>query len=229
MRQNLKNYNRKEITWLEENRCKVHGHTYLEHISCYRREHPYERPGEIPERIGMLDIEATALNASFGYCFSWAIKELDGKIYGRVLTSEEIKTYQFDKELMREFCKIVREFDRLVVHYGADHRFDIPFLRSRCLLYNLDFPLNKEIYVDDTWMISRNKLKLHSNRLEAICQFLNIPAKQHKLEPRIWEKALAGHTPSLKYIWMHNKEDVCSLEAVWKRLNEYVGKVKRSI
>lgn len=226
---NLNVYNRKEIKWLSENHCNRHGHRYIEHMSCFGKEHPYQKPGDKPERIGFLDIEASNLHATFGYCHSWAIKELDGDIFGRVLTMDEIRTYKFDRELMKELCKTLKSFDRVVVHYGADHRFDIPFLRSRAMLYRLDFPLYKEVYVDDTWVISRNKLKLHSNRLETICQFLNIPAKGHRMEPLVWQKANAGHPASLKYIWEHNKEDVISLEAAWKRLSPYVAKVKRSI
>jgi uncharacterized protein YprB with RNaseH-like and TPR domain len=225
---NFKPFTKKELVWLSENRCE-HNHTYASHLNCWRREHPYEKPGEIPERIGFLDIEASGLVGSFHYVFSWAIKKLDGEIIGRVLTSDEISNYKFDRILMKEFCKEVKNYDRIVVHYGLDRRFDIPFLRTRCSLYGLNFPLYKEIWVEDTWMMSRNKLKLHSNRLESICDFYSIPSKQHKLQPKIWMRGLTGHTPSLKYIWKHNIEDVVSLEKVWKKLNKYMPKVKRSI
>jgi uncharacterized protein YprB with RNaseH-like and TPR domain len=226
---NIAQLKKAELVWLSTHRCKAHSHKFIEHPQCYDLEYPLQRPGGTPERIGMLDIEATNLSAEFGYTFSYAIKKLDGPVLGRVLTPKEIRSFQFDKELMKEFCRDVKQFDKIITHYGTDRRFDIPFLRTRCLRFDLDFPLYKEISVDDTWPMSRNKLKLTRNRLENICVFLNIPAKGHKMNPDIWCKALSGHKPSLEYIWAHNVEDVESLEAVWKRLHKYVPDVKRSI
>lgn len=181
------------------------------------------------EKIGFLDIEASNLSADFGYVFSYALKVIDGPIMGRVLKPNEIKKFIFDKKLMEELVIDLRQFDRIVTHYGTDRKFDIPFLRTRCLKYNLDFPCNKSIYVEDTFIMARSKLRLSRNRLENICDFLGIEAKNHKLNPPIWQKAMAGHKASLEYIWLHNKEDVISLEEVWKKIFQYVHHNKISI
>lgn len=181
------------------------------------------------EKIGFLDIEASNLSADFGYVFSYGLKALDGPILGRVLKSAEIKKFIFDEKLMAELCGDLRQFDRIVTHYGTDRKFDIPYLRTRCIKYGLDFPANKSIYAEDTYTISKGKLRLSRNRLENLCVFFGIEAKGHKLNPSVWQKAMAGHGPSLKYIWRHNLEDVESLEGLWKKVFQYVHHNKISI
>lgn len=220
-----------DLEWMASHFCK-HGHAYLEHINCFHRD---EAQGKLPqdcpiaEKLGFFDIEASNLSADFGYIFSYAIKERDGGIIGRRLRSSEIKEFAFDKFLLAEMCNDLRKFDRVCVHWGTDRRFDLPFARARALKHKLDFPLYKEIYATDTFTMAKQKLRLSRNRLENICDFFDIPSKGHKLNPYIWQRALAGDKESLEYIWTHNVEDVVSLEEVWKRLNLYSFKGKRSI
>jgi len=123
----------------------------------------------------------------------------------------------------------LQHFDRIVVHWGTDRKFDLPFVRSRALKWGLEFPLYRSIYCEDTFNMSKAKLRLSRNRLESICAFFEIPAKEHKMHPGMWQKALAGDPKSLDYIWQHNIEDVISLEAVWEKLHNYVLRSKRSI
>ena len=223
----VKQLRKADLEWLGTHHCKAHSHTYLEHYQCWLKEQPQDCP--FVERVGFLDIEATNLAASFGYVFSYAIKERGGPIIGRVLTPREIRTYKFDQNLMAEMCRNLRKFHRIIVYYGTDYKFDIPYLRTRALKYRLDFPLYKEVYAQDAYAVVKAKLRLHRNRLETACQMFDINAKEHRLEPEIWCKALAGHKPSLEYIWEHNKEDVVSLEQLWDLLEPYTLKNKRSI
>lgn len=217
---------KKEIIWLSEHKCK-HRHTYLSHYNCFLLENPEDSP--FYEKVGFFDIEASNLDADFGYCFSYAIKERGKGILGRVLTPQEIRNYAFDKKLLKELCVDLRKFHRIVVHWGIDRRFDLPFVRTRALKYGFEFPLYKEIYAEDTYSMAKAKLKLSRNRLENICDFFGIPSKEHKLNPNVWQKALAGDKKSLEYIWTHNKEDVVSLELVYEKLRGYTLKGKRSI
>ena len=223
----LSKLSKKEILWLATHACK-HNHSYLEHMACYFKEMPQEMKPK-PEIIGFLDIEASNLSADFGFVFSWAIKDLDGEIHGRVLTKKEIQSPSLDKKLLREFVKQVKKYDKVVVHYGAPGRFDIPFLRTRCLYHKLDFPLYREILVEDTYTMAKQRLKLSRNRLENIAVFFNIPCKEHKMNPSMWQKALMGNTRALNYIWRHNKEDVITLELVWKKLSKYAPRRRLSI
>jgi len=216
----------REVRWLGNNFCR-HGHTYLEHYSCFLKEAPETSP--IIEKVGFLDIEASNLHADFGYMFSYAIKQREGDILGRVLTTQEIQNFTFDRKLVRELCKDLKKFHRVVVHWGVDRRYDLPFCRTRALKYGLDFPLYREVLAEDTYSMAKAKLRLSRNRLENICNFFEIPCKQHKLDPGKWQKALAGDEKSLQWIWEHNREDVVSLEGVWEKLNQHVHRSRTSI
>jgi hypothetical protein len=89
------------------------------------------------------------------------------------------------------------------------------------------------MYVGDTHPILRNKFKLHSNRLETACDFFNIPAKQHKLNPDVWLKMITGNkklmSEAISYILQHNAEDVLSLEKLWKKISKFTRLGKTSI
>ena len=216
---------KREVEWLGSNYCR-HRCTYLSHYNCFLAEKP-EQCAFI-EKVGYLDIECTNFKADFGYIFSYAIKSRgEDKIYGRVLTKNEIRSFKFDEDLMREFLKDVKNFHRVVTYYGS--RFDLPFLRSRCIKFELPFPEYQDLYQTDCYYMVRNKLQLHRNRLENACQFFNVPAKGHRLDPDVWCKALAGDSDSLAYIWEHNKEDVLSLEQVHVRLENFAKNGKVSI
>ena len=223
---------KREMLWLMTHYCRHH-HTYASHPNCYFEEKPSD--GLITEKVGLLDIESTGLKGNWDYVLSYCIKELDGPIYERMITPAEIRGGKFDVELLKKCCKDMRQFDRIVVHFGSDRKHDLPFLRSRCLYWqmkhgiDLDFPLYKEVYVSDTYLMAKAKLSLHSYRLESICQHLGIPAKGHRLEPELWQKAQIGDKESLQWILEHNREDVISLEGVWKALIPYYRNSKISI
>ena len=208
-----------------------HSHTYASHPNCYFSEKPYLQDANAPgvERIGFLDIESTGLKANWDYVLCYCIKELDGQIIERGITSKEIHSYTFDKGVVSQLCKDIRNYDRIVVHYGKDRRHDIPFLRTRALKWGLDFPTYKELNVTDTYDMAKAKLSLHSNRLETICDFFEVPAKGHRLNVNIWQKAQLGDKKSLQWILEHCREDVRSLEAVWKMLVPFFRNGETSI
>ncbi len=225
-RLNLNRLRKSDIVWLGSNHCR-HKHTYLSHPNCYFVEKP--ESGPVIEKIGFCDIEANNLHATFGYIFSYCIKELDGPILERIVSPREIKQYIFDRELIKQFCIDIRKFDRVVVYWGKDNRYDLPFLRTRAVKWGADFPTYKELVITDVYDMVRRKLRLHRNRLETACDFLDIPCKEHRLNPDIWQKAMAGDKKALDYILKHNREDVISLEALWKRLFDYVRQANLSI
>jgi uncharacterized protein YprB with RNaseH-like and TPR domain len=215
-----------EILWLYSHRCK-HKHRFTEHPLCFLEEYK-DRLSQL-ERVGFLDIEATNLQGDFGYCLCYSIKELGGGIRHRSVTPEEIRSYKFDKGVMKQFLSDIQDFDRLIGYYSKDYRFDVPFLRTRALRWDLDFPGWKEYLFTDVYDMVKAKLRLHRNRLETACLLLGIPAKQHRLDPEIWQKAQAGCSDSLNWIQKHCDEDVLSLEAVYNRLNKFTGSKKASI
>ncbi len=215
-----------EIIWLHNHKCR-HGHTYLEHSNCIEVEKPNMCP--VFEKIGFLDIEASNLKANFGIIFSYCIKEENGKILGRAVSTKELEKGDYDKKLVEELCSDIRKFDRIVVYYGTDNRFDLPFIRTRAVFWGLDFPSYKELKVFDMYPVIKRKFQLHRNRLETACDFFGIPSKAHRLLPDIWFKAMTGKKEALKWILQHNKEDVVSLEDLYHKTIKYANIPNTSI
>lgn len=237
-----------QVLWLNKSRCKEHQRPYTEHPNCYfndLEEGVIKTTPETEERIGFFDIEASGLKATFGYMFSYCIKKLDGKVLKRVIKPKDITNNDqwLDRDLCIQFCEDVNQFDRLVVYWGKDKRFDIPFIRTRTVywqrqalkdgdmeMYNkLIFPEYMELYVEDLYDIVKVKFRLHNNRLGTFCQFMNIPAKYHPLNPYMWNRALAGFQNALDYILIHNVEDVHSTEEAWKMCRNFKNRPRTSI
>lgn len=206
---NLAKLRKDEIVWMSQHYCR-HRHTYIQHPGCYEIE------TQPPEKLGFIDIETGNLDADFGIIISWAIKERGGKTYGRLITPEELRSPDMDKQVVSSCISKMREFDRLIGFYSG--RFDIPFIRTRAMSHNLSFPEFGEIRHTDLWLWVRSKMRLHRNRLGVACTFLGIPAKEHRMNPVQWTRALAGDKKSLKYIYIHNLEDVESTELLFERL-----------
>lgn len=184
-------------------------------------------------RIGYLDIEATDLNADFGFLLSWYIKPRGSKKYDyAVITKKEIFDYEFDKRLVEELLEAFKNYDVIYTHWGRDRRFDIPFIRTRALVHGLHekLPRRFEKFVMDTWDIAKNKLKLHSNRLDSIADACRVRGvKKTPLSGKIWQLAAVGHPESLEYIAKHNRHDVILLERVHRKLESMENKVYRSM
>lgn len=224
---NLNRLKKEEILWLYNHFCP-HGHRYIEHLACFQALRPHG--STVYENIGFLDIETTGLNANWDYIISWAIINENLKKWGRVLTKKEVLNYKIlDKHLMKEFLEAIKHFDRLVIYWGKDRRHDLPFLRTRCLKWHDDFVVYKGLCITDVYDIVKAKLRLHRNRLSNVCDFFGIPAKEHRLDPQIWQKAKLGDKKSLNHIWKHNFEDVVSLRLVYNKLDRFSASRKLSI
>ena len=208
-------------------RC-THGHNGLMHMACYDRGNSKRE-----ERVGFCDIEASNLVATFGIAYTYCIKPAGGEIIGRSIGLRDLYNGIYDKRLIQQFIEDAKNYDRLIFHYGENGRFDIPFLRTRAVLWGLKFPEYKCQYVSDTYPILKNKFRLHSNRLETACDFFGIDSKGHKLKPDIWLKMITGNKKLMKqaldYIMVHNKEDVVSLELLWNKISKYTRIGKTSI
>jgi len=218
---NIFNCGKTELKKRKEFRC-VHYHDGLSHSECYNTHNG------LTERIGFLDIETSNLSANWGFIFSYCIKDNDtGEIIKRVLSPREIKNGIYDKKLLQEFVVDCRKYQRLVGYYSS--RFDIPFLRSRCVFHGLDFPVYKELRQTDLYDIIKKKFKFHSNRLEVVAQYFGIPAKKHKMVPSVWFKAMAGSAEALNWILVHNIEDVITTAILWDKVKAYANITKSSI
>jgi len=217
---------KKDLIWLGQHKCR-HSHSFLEHYDCYLTENPPK------DKIGFLDIEASNLKATFGIIYTYAIKELDGKLYKGSVTIKDLRNAEYDKNLLKQLIDDLQHFSRVIGHYFTDFRYDLPFIRTRAVKWGLDFPEYKFMSANDTYSVLKAKFKLHSNRLQTACEFFDIPAKAHKLNPDIWLSMITGNPKLMKqaldYIMTHNIEDVISTEALWKKISRYSGLGMRSL
>jgi len=214
------NMKKSELLELFKGRCK-HGHTYAEHPACYVKEK------EEQIKIGYLDIETSNLKANFGIMLSYAIKVRGkDKIYYDTITKKEIDSKTLDKRLVKQCIEDMKKFDVVMGYYST--KFDIPFLRTRAMYWDLEFPLYGELQHKDIWYMVRAKMCLHSNRLESACKHLGIEGKTH-LDGYYWIKALSGDKKALSYILDHNIKDVEILEKLHDRVKDFVRDTTRSL
>lgn len=221
----IKPLTKQQILQYSRTMCE-HGHPLLAHPSCLEKYVGYQ------ERIGFLDIETSNFSASFGVVITWCIKENGGKIYESFLQEEDFSRIngQYDKRVMEECVAAMLEFDRLVVYWGKDHRFDVPFLRTRAVGMGIDFPLYHERIVNDLYDIVRNKFKFGRNSLHAACTHLGIDSKDTPISPQVWMDATIGRRPeAIQTILQHNREDVISTEQLWHKINGFGSNPKTSI
>lgn len=223
MRPPLPQMSKEEILTLWRWRCK-HGCDGISHYNCYLRE------GDIKERIGFFDIEASNLKANFGIILSWAIKP-EGKdwVWYDHVTKADMRSDTLDKRVVKSFCDVLSEFDRLCTWFGT--RFDLPFVRTRALWWNLDemFPKYGELLHTDAYYIARNKLCLHSNRQGAVAEAILHEDVKTRIDPTHWIHALQGRQDAIDYIIDHNIKDCYQLEANYQKLRPFVKGMRRSI
>ena len=178
-----------------------------------------------PDKIGYFDIEASQLNANFGFLYSWSIKPQDSsKVVSEIISRKEILEGTLDKRIVKDAIEELKKYTLIYSYYGS--RFDFPFLRTRALDWGLEFIPYGELEHRDLYYLARSKLRLNRNRLENVCDLLGIKGKTH-LEPRMWVLANTGNQEALNYILNHNIQDVLILEKVHQKLAEYEAHSRR--
>lgn len=218
---NLANYKKDEIIKMNAWKCPSHSHTGLEHPQCYLREH-----GKDLKRC-FFDLESTSLNGTFGFILTYSIKpEGDSNVITGTVTKKEVEDGTYDKRIVKECIDALMKFDRVYTYYGS--RFDLPLLRTRALEQGVEFPIYGAMSQKDIYYIAKYKLKLHSNRLDCVCDLLNISGKTH-INPKIWRLASGGNKKAIDAILEHNIADVEVLELVYNKLKNFVKEDNKSI
>lgn len=174
-------------------------------------------------RILSWDIEASNLSADFGIILCVGAK-LIGKPRTQVLDildymGKDRDIIKAEGRLLKAITPILQDCDVWLTHFGP--RFDLPFVNSRLLYHHLP-PINPSQPHIDTWRTARNRLKLHSNRLNSIQTFLGLPTEKNAIKPEQWLRALSGHRPSMNYIVEHCRLDVECLEEAYMRLRPLI-------
>lgn len=173
-------------------------------------------------RIGLWDLEASGLAATFGGLFCGTVKELNGSsVTFRIDESPTYKKEPWDDHDVAVKVRDELETYQLVIGYNSigwgGRGFDLPFLNSR-LLRHRERILSPEVKHVDLYMVARNKLKLHSNRLEALLEHLGTRVRKTPLKPEDWRRASAGDKKAMDRIVSHNVPDVVALEECFLRM-----------
>ena len=124
---------------------------------------------------------------------------------------------QDDKKLLQQFIKVINDSDEAVGHNGD--RFDLSWIRTRCLFHKIDmFPNYVTI---DTLKIARQKFRFNSNKLNYIADFLGIGEKI-KTDFGLWKKIMLNKDPiAMAAMIKYCQKDVVLLEKVYKELAKH--------
>lgn len=173
-------------------------------------------------RILIFDIEATNLNANFGYVLCIGYRWYGTKTT-TVLSITNCNSFKKDPtndlELIEKFRKVWEKADIVIAHYGK--KFDIPYLNTRLLIHGRTrLP---ETPIVDTWQACKYQLKLNSNRLDSLIAAVGCPIKKTHLSGPIWVKASAGDKPSIKYVVDHCRADVDALHYCYHKIKGLIN------
>lgn len=210
-----------ELVKLAATRCS-HGHTFLEHYQCYEGA---------KERIGFFDIETSNFDAAFGLVLSYCIKDGDSDtIYSNTISLNDIKkgtAGDEDRRVVASCIKDMSRFTKLIGFYST--KFDIPFIRTRAVNLNIEFPDFGVIKHQDLYYLVKGRFKLNSNRQENACRVLLGKTDKTKIEYRFWRGGMRGDKKSLEYILDHNKKDVLDLEKLYHKIVRYARPQDKSM
>lgn len=206
----------------------IHRQDETHHPNCFRKPQWYK-----DLRLGYLDIEASGLSANQAWMLSWAIKPNDSdKVVYQYVTPEEIMpkvgklNQSYDFRITQALVEEMKQYDGLITYYGTG--FDLKFIRTRAMKYNLPFPRYGDIGHVDLYYHTRNRMSLNRNSLFQATQHLEIAGKT-KLDFSYWGLAAMGDRASMKALIKHNVADVVILEGLHKRLEPYCKFNRNSI
>lgn len=123
-----------------------------------------------------------------------------------------------DESILRAFVKVVEKADEVITHNGD--RFDIKWLRTRCLHHGIPFP--NKLNSIDTLKFARSNFYLNSNRLDYIGRYTN-SGEKIKTPSNLWTKVvLENDETALQEMVDYCIQDVLLLEEVYNKLQNYV-------
>jgi len=123
-----------------------------------------------------------------------------------------------EKEMLKAFIKIMGEADEVVGHNG--NKFDIRFIRARCLFHGvLMFPNYRSL---DTLTKSRSGFLFASNALDYLGRFTGVGGKMKHEGMELWDKTIAGDTEALDKMKRYCERDVIMLEDYYFVISPFI-------
>jgi uncharacterized protein YprB with RNaseH-like and TPR domain len=186
------------------------------------------RMNDLPNQIiAVLDIETSNFKADVGYMLSWAIYWPNTKeTTWDVIKKRDITSMNLDKRICKTLLKELDRVELLIGYYST--RFDIPFMRTRCLMNGLDFPGYGSMRHIDCYYAARGKVATRRKTLKIISEALGLEGKTD-VDMSIWKKAILGDQKSLDLVLEHNIADVKVTWNVYNELKKYGKYTSKSI
>lgn len=123
-----------------------------------------------------------------------------------------------DAHMLEEFSKIIEEADEVIAHNGD--RFDIKWLRTRCLMH--DIPFSTYVKTLDTLSKVKTMFNFQSNKLDYIARVLGVGGKISTGGLELWVKVMFGDEEALDKMVEYCNNDVVILEDVYHRIQNYI-------
>lgn len=148
---------------------------------------------------------------------AWAAKwEGESKIFYADTRKE--KDVRNDKRILLQLWSLLDQAD-IVIGQNLD-KFDVKKVNARFLIHGMQPP--SPYRTIDTLKLARKRFGMTSNKLAYLSDKLCPDHKkdEHKEFPgfKLWKECLAGNKKAWAEMEAYNKQDVVSLEAVYKRL-----------
>lgn len=139
----------------------------------------------------------------------------EDKIYGAAVTREDTKTGN-DVYVVENLIEAIEEADIIVGHYIK--KFDIPTIRSRCLINGLHDI--KPVKIVDTCELAKS-MKFNTNKLDDLCAYLGIEQSKIPTEISLWVECANGNQFAIDKMLEYNKQDIVLQKLLYERLKGF--------
>jgi uncharacterized protein YprB with RNaseH-like and TPR domain len=190
-------------------------------------------PGYVGFDIGFFDLEASGLNGSFGRLFSaacahvaeddiWVARIDSAPYHNKRQPSDDSRLAVAIRDHLLSHDILVSWNGKRGMNAKGRSGFDVPMLNARLIQ-----PGNKQKIIGryvkhiDLLKEIRKYIELHSFRLAAVEEFLELSESKNAILPRLWNKALDGDEEALDYVVQHNVLDVKVLRLVFDEMRRY--------
>lgn len=158
--------------------------------------------------------QAQILSESFFLTASWAFNEQE--VEGIRLTPNEAVN-EDDEALITKLWHVLDNSNVVVGHNLR--KFDIKKINSRFAFYNMPPPSPYKII--DTLEIAKAKFAFPSNKLNDLCEYLNIGKKLPHDGFSLWSRCCDGDDEALEHMLKYNLIDVDITRQLYKRLRGF--------
>lgn len=173
-------------------------------------------------RILSWDLECSGLKADFGIilcCGSKYVGSGKPEVPHIVQYHKKGDILDAERRLLTNVTERLLDADLWLTYFGSF--FDLPFINTRLLYHGLPI-LPPDFPHIDLWKTVKYKLRLHSNRLNAVQDLFQLKVTKNAIKAHEWIRAISGHKKSMDYIVEHCRRDVIVLEDCYMSLRSLI-------